>query len=263
MKHACLSLALLISAGLTQGQVLANDNIRIHYSAAQSEAEQQAAHIIKQSDVNDTVIALSRAHFPFNEPLTITYGSKDGPLYDPDTHQVQIPYGFYLESVNYFANNDYQKRYGKSAQEGALDTLLHTLLHEAGHAYIADQDIPVLGKEEDAVDNFATLLLLDYVDKGDEVAISAADMFAFESDDRPDYYDYGEYIDEHSFDLQRYFSTLCLVYGSDPEAHKALLDEVEEDYLRDRQDFCQYNYESLKTNWQRYWQTPPSDNPSR
>lgn len=35
--------------------------------------------------------------------------------------------------------------------------------------------------------------------------ISPADMFAFESDDRPDYDDFGEYIDEHSFDLHRYF----------------------------------------------------------
>lgn len=159
-----------------------------------------------------------------------------------------------MESLNYFSNNQYEDRYGKSPKTGALDTLLHTLLHEAGHAYIEDQSIPVLGKEEDAVDNFATILLIDYLDDGADMTISAADMFAFESDDRPDYYDFGEYIDEHSFDLQRYFSTLCLVYGSDPEQYKSLLDEVEKDYLRDRKDFCQYNYENIRTNWQHYLQ---------
>lgn len=100
------------------------------------------------------------------------------------------------------------------------------MLHETGHAYIEDQNIPVLGKEEDAVDNFATILMIDFLEDGAEMAISAADMFAFESDYRPDYYDFGEYIDEHSFDLQRYFSTLCLVYGSEPDQYKSLLDEL-------------------------------------
>jgi hypothetical protein len=59
-------------------------------------------------------------------------------------------------------------------------------LHEAGHAFIADQNIPVLGKE-DAVDHFATILLLNYVDSGDDIAISAADMFTFESEDRKEF----------------------------------------------------------------------------
>ncbi|MGF1688992.1 DUF4344 domain-containing metallopeptidase [Photobacterium japonica] len=260
MKQVSAALTLLLLIWLGTVHAAANNNIQIRYLPATSAADKHAAQTIKQSGVNDTLIVLSADHFPFNAPLTVTYGGEEGPLYDPNSHTIHIPYAFYVESVNYFANNDYQKRYGKSAQEGAQDTLLHTLLHEAGHAYIDDQDIPVLGKEEDAVDNFATLLLIDHVENGDEIAISAADMFAFESDDRPDYYDFGEYIDEHSFDLQRYFSTLCLVYGSDPDAHKALLDDVEEDYLRDRQDFCQYNYETLKANWQRYLHSPAIEN---
>mgnify|MGYP000150332989 CR=1 FL=1 len=75
----------------------------------------------------------------FNNPLTIQYGNEDGPLYDPQTHQVLIPYSFYAESLTYFEKNQYEKEYGKTAQTGAIDTLLHTLLHEAGHAYIEDQ----------------------------------------------------------------------------------------------------------------------------
>ncbi|MCQ8206058.1 DUF4344 domain-containing metallopeptidase, partial [Vibrio parahaemolyticus] len=76
-------------------------------------------------------------------------------------------------------------------------------------------------------------LLIVYLDDGADIDISAADMFEFESDDIPDYYDFGEYIDEDSFDLQRYFSTLCLVDGSEPEQSKALLDEGAIDYRRD------------------------------
>ena len=202
---------------------------------------------------------LSESLFPFRKTLTIEYGGDQGPLYDPELHQVRMPYEFYQQALDYFKKNEYDKKYGKSAQAGAIDTVLHTLLHEAGHAYIADQNIPILGKEEDAVDNFAALMMIEYVENGEDAAISAADMFAFESEDRPDYYDFGEYIDEHSFDLQRYFSTLCLVYGNNPEKHKGLLDEVENDYLADRKDFCIYQYQTVAQNWHSYLNVETTD----
>ncbi|MBW3695166.1 hypothetical protein EK599_05645 [Vibrio sp. T187] len=245
--------SLLITLPSIAAKNLAEQNITFKFLPTQSQEESQLKEQIQQSEVNTTVAELSDQLFPFNQTLTIQYGGEEGPMYDPEVHTVHIPYSFYSESIDYFAKNNYDEKYGKSAQLGAIDTLLHTLLHEAGHAYVADQNIAVLGKEEDAVDNFATLLMLNYIENGDDAAISAADMFAFESDDRPDYYDFGEYIDEHSFDLQRYFSTLCLVYGSDPEKHANLLDEVENDYLKDRKDFCIYNFQALDENWHSYF----------
>ncbi|MDW2068683.1 DUF4344 domain-containing metallopeptidase [Vibrio sp. 2094] len=255
----CAALLLSIVSSAT-----AAENIRIQYSPIETTHEKIAQQSIQSSDVNTIFVELSQAYFPFDKALTLVYGGEDGPMYDPDTHTIYVPYTFYLESLNYFSNNQYGERFGKSPKTGALDTLLHTLLHEAGHAYIEDQSIPVLGKEEDAVDNFATILMIDFLKDGADMAISAADMFAFESDDRPDYYDFGEYIDEHSFDLQRYFSTLCLVYGSDPEQYKALLDEVEKDYLRDRKEFCQFNYGNIRDNWLHYLQNnEPKENSPR
>lgn len=229
--------------------------ISIQYLPPSTPEDAVTEKLIKESKINNTLSQLSEHYFSFNSALTIQYGTKEGPLYDPEIHTIQIPYSFYQESLSYFSKNKYQERFNKSPQLGAIDTLLHTLLHEAGHAYIADHNIPVLGKEEDAVDNFATILLLNYVDNGDDIAISAADMFAFESEDRPDYYDFGEYIDEHSFDLQRYFSTLCLVYGSDPKKHISLLDEVENDYLKDRKDFCEFQFGSLTQSWDHYFKS--------
>ena len=253
MKTAIHSPLFIALMGISLCSFAANPNISIQYSKPLNQQEITIQQTIKESGINDTLTALSNDYFPFNKTVTIQYGSTEGPLYDPDSHTMHIPYSFYQESLDYFSKNKYQERFNKSPQLGALDTLLHTLLHEAGHAFIADQNIPVLGKEEDAVDNFATILLLNYVDDGDDIAISAADMFAFESEDRPDYYDFGEYIDEHSFDLQRYFSTLCLVYGSDPKKHINLLDEVENDYLKDRKDFCGFQFDSLSQNWEHYF----------
>lgn len=227
----------------------ANAKISVNYEEPESSAEQSARQAIEQSGANELVADLSNHYFPFNSELTISYGGDDGPLYDPSTHTVHMPYAFYNDSLEYFTKNDYEKRFGKPAKDGAVDTLLHTLLHEAGHAYVADQGIPILGKEEDAVDNFAAVIMLNYVDQGADATISAADMFAFESDDRPDYYDFYEYIGEHSFDLQRYFATLCLVYGSDPDSHKDLLDEIEDEYRDEQKDKCIATFEEIDYNW--------------
>ncbi|KFA98639.1 DUF4344 domain-containing metallopeptidase [Vibrio sp. ER1A] len=223
--------------------------VNISYGDTNTTSELQAKTTIEQSKINELVVQLSDAYFPFNNDLTIQYGGDDGPLYDPQAHVVHIPYEFYTDSLNYFLNNDYQKKFGKPAKDGALDTLLHTLLHEAGHAYVADHGIAILGKEEDAVDNFAAVLMLNYVENGADATISAADMFSFESEDRPDYYDFAEYIGEHSFDLQRYFSTLCLVYGSDPESHATLLGEIEEDYREEQKDKCEMTFQQIDMNW--------------
>ncbi len=233
-------------------QALANDNIAIELSPPQSNEEKQAVEDITSSEVNQIITGLADSVFPFNETLTVQYGESEGPLYNPDNHTIYIPYAFYLEALNYFKKNGYAEKYGRSAKDGALDTLLHTLLHEIGHAYIVDKNIPILGKEEDAVDNFATIILLDYVHGGSEIAISAADMFAFESEDRSEYYELDEYVDEHSFDLQRYFSTLCLVYGSNPKEYEHLLNEVGKDYLKDRKEFCLENYAVIDDNWHTY-----------
>ncbi|MCW9000601.1 MAG: DUF4344 domain-containing metallopeptidase, partial [Kangiellaceae bacterium] len=60
-----------------------------------------------------------------------------------------------------------------------------------------------------------------------EIALSAADLFYLESEDRTEL-DEQDFWGEHSLDLQRYYSTLCHVYGSDPDKYKAIL---EQDYF--------------------------------
>lgn len=165
------------------------DTINFHYRPAADALERQTKTAIQESSLDDLITELANHYFPFSQPLTIQYGSEEGPLYDPETHTIHIPYEFYQQVLHYFITNNYQEKLGRSAQLGTIDTLLHTLLHEAGHAYIADQNIPILGKEEDAVDNFAAIIMLEYVEGGDEATISAADMFAFESQQRPNYYD--------------------------------------------------------------------------
>jgi hypothetical protein len=92
------------------------------------------------------------------------------------------------------------------------------LRHEVGHALIHLLDLPVVGREEEAVDQLAAVMLIE---EGDEAAIAvaldgaytfllrAAATAATAEGVTP-------LADEHALDEQRYYNITCWIYGSDP-----------------------------------------------
>jgi len=103
--------------------------------------------------------------------------------------------------------------------DAVIGAWLSVMFHELGHALIDQYELPVTGKEEDAVDDFATVLLIeaglaDY-------AVSAAEYWALTDDGM---YSQLAYADEHSLNSQRFYGILCTVYGSDPGEYGWLVD---------------------------------------
>ncbi|MGF1681475.1 DUF4344 domain-containing metallopeptidase [Photobacterium minamisatsumaniensis] len=235
-------------------------SVKISFLPSTNEKDTQAIALIQQSQTIDIIRQLSQSIVQFTPPVKIIFGTEDGPLYDPELHQIHIPYSFWHHATERFTSS-MPDRSHKTSQDthliqlSALDTLLHTLLHELGHAYIAVNSIPVLGKEEDAVDSFATIVLLNFVDNGDAIAISAADLFALE-DEEIEHFENLDFIDEHSLDIQRFYYTLCLVYGSDPESHPQLLDDIEKQFKTEQEDICIEEFERVSTNWFTYLNEP-------
>ncbi|HPY42528.1 MAG TPA: DUF4344 domain-containing metallopeptidase, partial [Thiolinea sp.] len=135
---------------------------------------------------------------------------------------------------------------GVSAQDAMLDAVQHTLFHELAHALIAMYDLPIVGKEEDAADNLATVLLIEYLDDGAEVAISAADLFDLEGEDVKELSE-ADFWDEHSLDTQRYYTTMCHIYGSDPKKYKDV--KVDAGFDKERAETCSDDYELVRENW--------------
>lgn len=114
--------------------------------------------------------------------------------------------------------------------------------HELGHALIQLYDIPVLGKEEDAVDAFSTLLLIETGRA--RGAVFAADYW--DSSD-PGHYGPTQFADTHSLNAQRFYAILCLVYGSSPEEHQDL---IAHDYLSEgRASACIADYARTAESW--------------
>ncbi|KPA51730.1 hypothetical protein VT25_16645 [Photobacterium leiognathi subsp. mandapamensis] len=213
-------------------------------------AMRQTEQFIEQSPVLETIKQLSQKRFVFSPALNIVFGSDDGPLFDPVTNSIHIPYQFVNESRQLFKNKGLFKTQ-REVNQATEDALLHTLLHEIGHAYIADRAIPILGKEEDSVDNFATILLLNDIPRGDDIAINSADLFALEDLDT-DSFDDADFVSEHSLDLQRYYNILCLVYGSNPNRYQRIFDELSASERKQQKLRCPEYFAVINQGWLHY-----------
>lgn len=97
----------------------------------------------------------------------------------------------------------------------------YTVLHEMGHLIISELKLPVLGKEEDAADQLATIAMLRSKAASPgviEKLLAAADGWLMEWRQDARNRNDQDYWDVHSLDIQRYYNINCLVYGSNPQA---------------------------------------------
>ena len=236
---------LIISVLLMPAVAWAEDYVRIEYGEPNGAIETSIQEELKRSETVSSVTTFINRSFQLTEPLVLFFGGDDGPLYDGEAGKIQIPYAFVTEIKDRFTQANYETT-GVTANEASKDALMHTLFHEFAHAAIAMYELPVLGKEEDAADALATILLIEFFEEGAEISLSAADLFDLESDDRDTLGD-EDFWDEHSLDEQRYFSTLCYVYGSDPEKYVAILEDG--NLSEDRAELCIEEYEYTAKSW--------------
>jgi hypothetical protein len=138
-----------------------------------------------------------------------------------------------------------------AAMEFAMHDAIFTLYHETGHLLVHELGLPVLGKEEDAADALAVLLILKYTD--DEVErfntlIDVADGWYFNAQNTTgEGVDDLSYYDDHSLDIQRAYAMVCMMVGADPGEFGETADVYEMD--PDRQDACAGVYEQSEAAW--------------
>jgi len=136
----------------------------------------------------------------------------------------------------------------KATTEFALGNTLFALLHEMGHGLIADLGLPVLGREEDAADAFATVMMLEMKTAfTHRVLVNAAkgwmisDRRSRESGEAEIFYD------AHGLDLQRAYNIICLMVGSDPDQFEDLA--IEANLPEDRRQTCRGDYSNASWSW--------------
>jgi hypothetical protein len=127
--------------------------------------------------------------------------------------------------------------------------MLFVMLHELGHGAVEQFEIPILGREEDAADNFAIINLLQVGTAfSHRILVEAAKgWFLSDRRDRDDK-DPLEFYDEHGLDKQRAYQIVCVMVGSDPVQFKDLADETK--LPQDRQKTCKRDYDVAGWSWE-------------
>lgn len=229
----------------SQSNQAANPSFILEYYEPSPEMAPYAQLLI-ESQIIDEAVADLEALFALPLPIKIVFASGiPGPQYFQGV--INMPYEFLAQNDQILTVS----AFSDDPQEIAANILNLTefvLYHEVGHAIVDVLDLPVLGKEEDAVDGFAALLstLWDL----DDVALSAADvMDATSALSAGQEITDAEFWDSHSLDEQRMFTIFCLIYGSNPQEHATLLEEI--GMPAKQNDPCQYNYQKTLRNWSR------------
>lgn len=189
---------------------------------------QNARYTEVDSQVKDEKL-LERAADKLNRnlmlPYDITLRTKDcgeaNAFYDPRERSVTVCY----ELMEHFYRNfksagiSDQKAYDKM-----FDAIRFVFLHELGHALIDAYQLPVIGNEEDAADRCSSYICLTELgDEGVRAAMAAADSFALESKSNSP--NSRSMADEHLLQEQRFYNTLCMIYGSDTNKYAYILQE--------------------------------------
>lgn len=188
---------------------------------------------------------VARLNDSINLPVDIQISFEDchdtEVFYDEQSHHVTICHEWLDEMQHLVARRNNDKTLIRESVESLV---VAVFLHESAHALIDILHVPVTGREEDAADQFSTLVLMGQPD-GARKAMQVAHTYKVLSQDS-----LGEppaYWDEHSLDAQRYYDTLCMIYGRDPKQNAKLMTG---DRLPDeRAEICEKDYQRIETAW--------------
>jgi hypothetical protein len=154
------------------------------------------------------------ANFPLPRNVPLMFGECGDPnaFYSPRDGSVTFCYEMidYLNGI--FSRSSSNPDELREAMDGAFAFIM---MHEVGHALRHQLDLPVTGREEDAADQLAALVLLQDGDKGANAAVAGA--LALQTGNQ---FDDSDYADEHSLGPQRLYNIVCWIYGSDPQKYQ-------------------------------------------
>lgn len=205
-------------------------SIRVNMSAEDRQALQEVA-----AELTKVFI------LPQDVYLSVNNCGVANAFYDPNSKEIIMC----TELVKYFEQVFAKEFEDKEvAAEAVDDSTMFVFFHELGHALIDIYDLPVTGREEDAVDQLSTLIVADGSEEGAASVFNGALSFAIT--DEGDLDD-SAFWDEHSMGRQRFYNIICLLYGQDPDAHKGLVNE--EVLPQARAQRCPSEYQRTEKAW--------------
>jgi Putative metallopeptidase len=233
--------ALATAAATTSDAQAPNGRFVVQFAPPRNADERLLVQLLRAAQLPQVFTELGK-HLKLPRNIFIrVQGGQAGPYYNPANRTIVLNHPFSALVLNVF-----QKEYPKITPHrlGELFAELEyfVLFHEVGHALVDQWDLPVVGREEDAVDAFSTIFMTEFVNEG-EFALAGADFFYYLAGTHQ--LDEVDFADEHSFDKQRAYSIACWVYGSNPTRYGFLRQFLPVS----RRVRCADEYRKLKKAW--------------
>jgi hypothetical protein len=248
-KPSVLVAALLASVWAMTAPVVAapgRGSIRVMYVLPEDKTHEPIYRILRERRVLER-IRDRLAGWRLPRRLTIQTQGCDGEInawYDPAATTVSICYE-YLAYIQHHAHNigHSAAAEGLTPENFVAGAFLDVTLHELAHAVFDLKRVPILGREEDAADQVAAYVLLEYWGKDARRMIaSAAVIHAAGVREVP--LELSDFANEHGLPAQRFFNLMCMAYGKDP---KKFGDLVPKGYLtEERAERCGEEYDQVR-----------------
>lgn len=110
-----------------------------------------------------------------------------------------------------------------------IGTTMFILFHELGHGFVDLFQLPITGREEDAVDQFAAITLIESDEEDDELEQRPSRMaligayFFHQLAAAPDAITRHILANEHALGQQRFYDVMCLALGANEELYGPIL----------------------------------------
>jgi hypothetical protein len=155
---------------------------------------------------------------PLSMEVRFAECGKAGSWYDGNNQRIVV---CYEEAARIYAVLESVEHERDKLLVSWVGAILGQMYHELAHALIHRLALPVTGREEDATDQFSLLALLHHP-HGADLVLGNADylerMAEAEKEGGADPWQ------RHPSYSQRYYNSLCWIYGSDPDAYKGLVE---------------------------------------
>ena len=229
------------------------NRIRIEYAPPQSEKFQKTRDTLMERHALER---LQEAYSPLRLPVDLLIKTKECGMsnawYETENGVPTITMCYeFVEEIWQGAPTETTPE-GITRQDAIIGQFLFWLTHEMGHAMFDIFQVPVFGRQEDAADQVAGYVLLQF---GHDQALRLVKGAAYAGhkliesikDNSAVSKPIAKFSSNHGQPEERFFNMLCMAYGADPVTFAGV---VEKGYLPEtRAKHCDDEFEDFKRAW--------------
>jgi hypothetical protein len=236
-----------------QGQATMPDrgNFSVQYSNVQNPRYVEINERYRRERVLEQIADQLNAAIAIPESVTITFNECGQPnaFWNPRDKQIVMCYELMDQMARDFqpiAKNE------QDLNDKVGGALTFAFIHELGHCLIDVLKLPSTGREEDAVDQLSTFVLVGLSgEEGEQMAIRGALYWGIQYDRLAKSGKTAAeldmlWADEHAMDGQRFYNILCWVFGHNPNKYMAMINDPLPEARAVR---CPQEYSRLASAW--------------